>query len=44
MAQIKVGQVAPAALLEGVGGERVSLNGFWQDGHHTLLIFLRHLA
>ena len=44
MAQVKAGQIAPAALLEGVGGERVSLTELWQDGRHTLLIFLRHLA
>ena len=44
MAQIKVGQVAPTAELEGVDGERFSLNELWQDGRQTLLIFLRHLA
>lgn len=44
MAQITVGQIAPAALLEGVDGEKVSLAEFWQDDRHTLLIFLRHLA
>ena len=44
MAQITVGQIAPAALLEGMDGEKISLTEFWQDGRHTLLIFLRHLA
>jgi hypothetical protein len=44
MAQIKVGQIAPTTILEGVDGEKVSLAEYWQDGRHTLLIFLRHLA
>lgn len=44
MTQIKVGQVAPAVNLEKLNGERISLAEFWQDDHHTLLIFLRHLA
>ena len=44
MAQIKVGQVAPTAILESVDGERVSLTELWQDGRQTLLIYLRHLA
>jgi hypothetical protein len=44
MAKIKVGQMAPVALLEGMDGEKVSLTEFWQAGHPTLLIFLRHLA
>ncbi len=44
MTQIMVGQVAPTAILESVAGEKVSLVKHWQDGRHTLLIFLRHLA
>jgi len=30
MVQIKVGQVAPDALLENLGGERFSLTDLWQ--------------
>jgi peroxiredoxin len=44
MAQIKVGQVAPTAILESVNGETVSLADAWRDGRQTLLIYLRHLA
>ncbi len=44
MAPIKVGQVAPAVILESLQGETVSLADMWRDNHLKLLIFLRHLA
>lgn len=44
MTSILVGQVALAVILESLQSETVSLADMWRDDHHTLLIFLHHLA
>jgi len=42
--RVKIGELAPDVILKTVDGEAISLATSWQNGRHSLLIFLRHLA
>jgi len=44
MTRLKVGQPAPNVTVQTLTGQPVALADYWQNGRHTLLIFLRHLA
>jgi len=44
MARLKVGQPAPNVMVHTLSGQEVALADNWENGRHTLLIFLRHLA
>ncbi len=44
MTTIKPGQPAPDVPLQTIDGDSLQLSQAWNQGQHTLLIFLRHLA
>ncbi len=44
MSSLQVGQFAPRFTLQRVDGQLLRLDDVLQTGHHSLLVFLRHLG